>query len=468
MPEHEAKAALGVFEREARTDRFGEPMAMERAPIEPAPAGSVRALIRAADACSASGRRWEAAELLEQALAIDPGSTEARDRLASLRVTQPRGAGDLEVARQIARESLAVHPDSFRYHGLAAAAAANLGIEDEFWRHFECAIARMPADNPNVIRLHLTAAATRLRRGDFTAFGDLVRWAARLPGRKGRLAVDSPEWHGGELSGRTILVAATRDGDGDTIMFCRYLHLLKAGGARVTVVCWERLASLLAGMGAVDRVIIPETPVPADAARHDFHVYWLPLPSLLGTTAETIPAEVPYLANDPRQVDRWRSPIATIPGLRVGITWQGDPQNNLDRLRSFPLAELAAPAGVPGVSLISLQKGPGSEQLADVGFPVWDLGPAYRAGDWVTTAAVMSHLDLIISPDTAVAHLAGALGRPAWLALHRAADWRWLEDRDDSPWYPTMRLFRQDRLGEWGPVFRRMTEALAARVGRDA
>jgi hypothetical protein len=145
--------------------------------------------------------------------------------------------------------------------------------------------------------------------------------------------------------------------------------------------------------------------------------------------------------------------------------WQGDPQHNLDRLRSFSLAELEPLGEVPGLSLISLQKGTGREQLADAGFPVWDLGPSYQAGDWQTTAAIVSQLDLVINPDRAMAHLAGALGRPTWLALGRPAEWRWLQDREDSPWYPTMRLFRQEHLGEWRPVFRRMAEALAARVG---
>ncbi len=312
---------------------------------------------------------------------------------------------------------LAVHPDSFHYHALAAVAASNLGMEDEFWPHFAFAIARMPTDDPNLIRLHLTGATTRLRRGDFTAFGEIVRWVDRLPNREGRLALESPEWDGGDLSGRTILVGATQDGDGDTIMFCRYLPLLKARGARVKVVCWERLASLLAGIDAVDQVIIPETAVPADAARHDLHVYWLPLPSLFGTTLETIPADVPYLVPDPGQFERWRAPITTIPACRVGISWQGNPKNNLDRLRSLPLAELAPLAKVSGLSLISLQKGFGSEQLADVGFPVWDLGPDYHAGDWLTTAAIVSQLDLIISSDTAIAHLAARWAAPC--------GWRW-------------------------------------------
>ncbi len=383
---------------------------MKRAPGESDPPESADALIRAADACSRAGRPWDAADLLERALAIDPDSPGARFRLAHIRVSRPRGAGDLEVGRRIAGELLAARPDSFRYRCLAATAAANLGMEEEFWRHFESAIGTTPTDDVTLICTHLIGATTRLGRGDFTAFGDVVRWVDRLPSRRGRLALESSEWDGGDLSGRTILVGATQDGDGDSIMFCRYLRLLKARGAGVKVVCWERLAPLLAGTGAVDRVIVPEVPVPADAPRHDVHAYWMHLPAQFGTTLETIPADVPYLAADPKQVERWREPLATIRGFRVGIAWQGDPKNNLDRLRSFPLAELAPLARVSGVALISLQKGTGSEQLADVGFPMWDLGPAYHAGDWLTTASVVSQLDLIVSPETAIAHLAGAWG----------------------------------------------------------
>lgn len=432
------------------------------------PTPEVAASLRQAEAEDRAGRPWAAAEILERALAIDPGSPSTRYRLACIRATQPRGAGDIELARRIARHLLAVHPDSPGYHYLAATAAERLGLEQESRHHLDFAIARLPADDPNLIRAHITAATARLRRGDFTAFAEIARRVERLPNRKGLLALESPVWDGRDLPGRTILIGATRDGDGDTIMFSRYLPLVRARCARVTVVCWQRLASLLAGADGVDRVIIPETPVPADAAHHDAHAYWLSLPSIFGTTLETIPAAVPYLAADPAAVERWRPGLEGIPGLKVGVAWQGDPTHNLDRLRSFPLAELAPLASVPGVSLISLQKGAGSEQLADLRFAVWDLGSAYHAGDWMTTAAVVSQLDLVIGPDTAIAHLAGALGRPVWLALSRPAEWRWLLDRDDSPWYPTIRIFRQDQLGEWDPVFERMAQALAAHPRRAA
>src|SRR5262249_18750349 len=171
-----------------------------------------------------------------------------------------------------------------------------------------------------------------------------------------------------------------------------------------------------------------------------------------------------YLSPDPAAVERWRSAIGGLPGLKVGIAWQGNPDQDLDANRSFRLVELEPTARVAGVSLVSLQKGHGVEQLVEAPFSVIDLGPEYAAGDWLETAAVVSHLDLVIAPDTAIGHLSGALGRPTWLALSRPADWRWMVGADDSPWYPTMRLFRQDRPGAWRPVFLRMAEALGERA----
>jgi len=159
-------------------------------------------------------------------------------------------------------------------------------------------------------------------------------------------------------------------------------------------------------------------------------------------------------------VERWRPACSAIPGIRIGVCWAGSPSHRQDAFRSFRAAELAPLAAVPVVTLVNLQKGKETEQLADVPFFVVDLGPEYAAGDWLDTAAVISQLDLVVTPDTALAHLAGSLARPVWMALHRPAEWRWMRDPDDSPWYPTMRLFRQENLGEWGPVFRRMAEAL--------
>jgi hypothetical protein len=187
------------------------------------------------------------------------------------------------------------------------------------------------------------------------------------------------------------------------------------------------------------------------------------LPRILGTTLETVPATVPYLQARSELVDKWRGELSKVSGLKVGIAWQGSPRYRADWQRSIPLARFKPLAGVRGVKLVSLQKGPGQEQLSGIGFPVWDLAERLdtsETGPFLDTAAVMQALDLLITSDSAIVHLAGALAVPIWVALPFMPDWRWLLDREDSPWYPTMRLFRQRVRGDWEEVFSRMTEQL--------
>jgi hypothetical protein len=228
------------------------------------------------------------------------------------------------------------------------------------------------------------------------------------------------------------------------------------------VECQPALRPLLATCPGIDRLVGQREPLPA----FDVHLPLLSLPGVFGTDLETIPTTVPYLRIDPAAVERWQRELGT-EGFKVGIVWQGSTSHRGDRWRSMPLAQFAPLAAVPGVRLISLQKGAGSEQLAALGglFPVVDLGDRLDAGGaFLDTAAVMAGLDLVVCCDTAVAHLAGALGVPVWVALAYAPDWRWLLGREDSPWYPTMRLFRQDRRGDWDGVFARLADALRRRA----
>jgi hypothetical protein len=270
-----------------------------------------------------------------------------------------------------------------------------------------------------------------------------------------------PRWRGEPLGPRRLLVHCEQ-GFGDTFQFVRYFKLVQAREPGALLATDRSLAALLAQSG-YGPLVLKDEPLPP----FDVQVPLLSLPHVLGTELATIPADVPYLEADPARVERWRGLLAELPGRKVGIAWQGRKTFRGDALRSIPLESLAPLAAVEGVQLVSLQLGPAADELSQLPArtPVLDLASALAddAGAFVEAAAVLRNLDLMITSDTALAHLAGALGVPVWVALGFAPDWRWMHDRADSPWYPTMRLFRQSRLGDWSDVFARMAAELAAR-----
>jgi tetratricopeptide (TPR) repeat protein len=271
------------------------------------------------------------------------------------------------------------------------------------------------------------------------------------------LGAHFPKWRGPGRAGERVLVMNDH-GFGDTIQFCRYLPLMAAAGVEPTFLCPPRLRRLLSSLTGI-RLVAERSP----GERFDAQIAVSSLPRAFATRLETVPASVPYLAAEPERARKWAARIGA-EGFKVGIVWQGNPNPEADTARSAPLAAFAPLAAIPGVRLISLQRGAGVEQLADLpaGMRVKTLGDDFDAGPdgFVDTAAAMGALDLVVTCDTSVAHLAGALARPTWVALKQVAEWRWLRDRDDSPWYPTMRLFRQTRRGEWSDVFAAMAAAL--------
>ncbi len=311
---------------------------------------------------------------------------------------------------------------------------------------------------PDFAEVHWNAALVHLLRGNFEEGWPEYEWLWRRPEFSSRVFAQ-PRWDGSPLAGRTILLFADH-GLGDTIQFIRYAHLVREQGARVIVECPRLLLPLLGGFKGVDLLVAQGDPLPP----HDWCAPLMGLPLHFRTTSETIPATVPYLHADAALVEQWRRELAARPGFKIGITWQGNPDHVNDRRRSIPLMEFASLAAVQGVQLVSLQHGPASQQLAAVSgrWPITDLGGQLDdvAGPFMDRAAVMKNLDLVVACDTSIAHLAGALGVPVWVALPQVPDWRWLLGRDDSLWYPTMRLFRQERRGEWGPVFQRMADAV--------
>ena len=328
---------------------------------------------------------------------------------------------------------------------------------DEAKAQFE----RVLAVQPDFTEAECSLATCYLIDGDYRR--GWAAYEARLRLRDVKPPQSIPRWTGQALEGRSLLLI-TEQGFGDTIQFVRYARVLKSLGARVALAAQPALGPLLASYRDLDELFLIGSS--DEWPSSDFYLPLLSVPAALQACVSTIPCDVPYLSADPELTEKWRGELEKIDGFRIGIAWQGKPSYNADRWRSVPLAQFAPLARLAGVRLVGLQKGFGSEQVATVDFPVFDLSDRLdeTAGAFMDTAAVISNLDLVITADTAIGHLAGGLAAPVWVALQHAPDWRWLLGRDDSPWYPTMRLFRQTTFGRWHDVFERIAGAVAARL----
>jgi tetratricopeptide (TPR) repeat protein len=358
-------------------------------------------------------------------------------------------------------KAIALKPDYAEAYNNRGAALHDLGRIDDAITDYETAIALKPGyAEPVNNRGHCKLLLGKVAE----AWVDLEsRWEMRSHVDR-RPSFDIPEWTGEALGGRSILIY-TEQGIGDKFQMCRYLPLLAGQGARVTYLVGDKLHRILRSLKAKIRLVSRIKP----SDRFDVQCALMGLPYRFGTKLETIPSATPYLFAEPERSAQWRERIGTA-DLKVGISWQG---NTISIDRSFRLRELEPLSRIPGVRLISIQKNDGVEQLADLpaGMEVETLGDDFDSGPdaFIDTAAVMAQFDLVISCDTSIAHLAGALARPTWVALKHIPDWRWMLDRSDSPWYPTMRLFRQRARTEWGPVFQEMAGELkklaAAKAG---
>lgn len=271
------------------------------------------------------------------------------------------------------------------------------------------------------------------------------------------LSFDCPFWEGEPLAGKSI-VLGLEAGHGDMIHFARYAALLKRrGAARVDVVCHPALQRLFATLPGVDRVHALGETLPQD---WDYWTRPMRLPRLFDTELTTIPAEVPYLRARPEMAEHWRD-LLPQQGLRVGLAWRGNANFENDADRSLPSLMSLAPLAAVHAHFVSLQKGAGEAEALQPPSGMSLLAVGGQLADFADTAAVIANLDLVISVDTAVAHLAGALGKPCWLLLpDYRCDWRWMADRNDTPWYPSMHLFRQPRGGGWAPVIAEVAAAL--------
>ena len=297
-------------------------------------------------------------------------------------------------------------------------------------------------------------AQVRLLKGDYPEGFRLfeARFAKRDPVPRSELNV--PYWHGEPLDGLTIIVT-TEQAFGDAIQFSRYVPLLAVLGARVVIFNHLKpLQQLLKSLPGVFSVVSNPGHLPSA----EYQIPMLSLPHLIRTTINSIPAKIPYLYPSPDKVRAWEEKVLTVKGMRIGLAWAG--RRVPDPRRSATLRDFARLGEIQGISLISLQIGPGAEEAQFPPEEMTILDITREIEDFEDTAALIEQLDLVISVDTSVAHLAGAMGKRVWLLLPFSPDWRWLLDRTDSPWYPTMQIFRQKAPGEWGDVIRSVAELL--------
>ena len=391
-----------------------------------------------------------AADSLRRAIELKPQYSDAHYNLANALVQLRR----LEEAEGEFRRAIELAPgDNSAYNNLGSLLQLT-GRFSEAMSCFDTAIRLQPQS----AEAHRNRALLSLLLGDFAPAWPEYEWRWRMPGTH-RPPFTQPLWQGQPLDGRTLLLWGEQ-GLGDVIQMIRYAPLVKRLGATVLVECRGVLHGLLSTAPGIDRFV----DTTAGDVTFDYYIPLMSLPAAFTTTLETIPTDVPYLFATADGVAHWRRKLAGYEGFKVGIAWQGSPGFTGDYHRSIPLAAYAPLAECPGVTLFSLQKGYGREQLAQAPFgdSITDLGAQQH--DLRDAAAIVSNLDLVITSDSAPAHLAGALGVPVWVALQLAPNWRWLLERDDSPWYPTMRLFRQTQFGDWADVLRRIAEALTADV----
>jgi tetratricopeptide (TPR) repeat protein len=396
------------------------------------------------------GRHNEALCAYEESIALDPDSTEGHLNRANMLMEQNR----LEEALAACEKSITLKAD----YAPALVLKGNLLLHQGRAEDAAAAYDRAVTERPEYAEAAYHRGSALLLRGHFRrGWRDFERrWEVADCGFD-RPVLQAREWRGEKLAARSIVVYSEQ-GMGDAIQFARFLPRLAASGAKLTFLCHP-------GLVRVFRPFAADMEVTAfcDAERRfDFQCALMSLAERFGVTLGDLPGDVPYLFAEGALVAQWRKCIAGN-GFRIGICWQGNPIGKIDKDRSIPLAKFQPLAAVPGVRLISLQKRHGLHQLAHLpaGMIVETLG-AFDEGDdaFIDTAAIMQNLDLIITSDTASAHLAGALGRPVWIAIKHMPDWRWMLERSDSPWYPTMRLFRQPAREDWDSVFAAMADAL--------
>ena len=367
--------------------------------------------------------------------------------------------GDLPEMAAWYRKALELAPDNTEALVNVGRMLRDQGRWEEALACYDKALQR----DPGHVESHFSRALIYLTLGRFREGWKAYEWRLQMAdwSRKAyphRLRM--PCWNGEPFIGRTLLVHHEQ-GFGDTLQFIRYLPMVQARGGTVLLEVPASLRSLLKGIPGADE-IMELSPAGPPQREFDLHVPLLSLPGLFGTTLESIPAQVPYLSANSEKVAAWGKRIGGS-SFKVGIVWSGSTWNAKLADKSCPISLFLTLAGTPGARLVGLQKNPASNDLAAAAAEgIQNYGDEFA--DFSDTAAAIANLDLVISVDTAAAHLAGAMGKPVWVLLPCVADWRWLLNREDSPWYPTMRLYRQPRPGAWDEIFRRLAHDLKATI----
>ncbi|MBV9248159.1 MAG: tetratricopeptide repeat protein [Acetobacteraceae bacterium] len=400
-------------------------------------------------ACSDLGRPQDAIAAYREAIRQNPSLPDIHSDLG----LALREADQLEAAVQSLTEAARRAPGDLLITGNLAGVLKDLGDLSRAEACYRNILRRRPDD----AAAHFNLGILLLLAGRFGEAWSEWEWRFRA-GAVTTSSVDVPLWTGGALNGRTLLIQAEQ-GIGDMIQFCRFLPLLPREG-RVVLETHAPLVRLLSQLKCVDQVIAIGDCLPGA----DVRCPMMSLPGLLGISSEAaIPRNIPYLSAHPDCVAGWRDRLGGLAGLRVGLVWAGNPERSrMDRKRSVALQRLACLAEVPGVTLVSVQKGPAAAEVSQFAGTVHDC--TAELTDFADTAGLVAALDLVIGVDTAVVHLAGALGKPVWLLNRSDTCWRWLLGREDSPWYSTLRQFRQTSAGAWDEVIARVCGALAAKA----
>lgn len=401
-------------------------------------------------ALQASGRPLEAAEAYRAAVRLKPDLADAHNNLGNVL----HDLGQLEASADALSKAVELKPDFAEAHANLGVSLGDLGQNREAITAYRTAIRL----NPELPEAHHNLGMILLQSGDFAEGWREYEWRWKCKSNRFPVNFTQPKWEGEDLRGRTILLHAEQ-GAGDAIQFVRYAPMVAERGGRVIVQCPRPLVRLFRQMPNAAQIIAAGDPLP----QFDLHCPLMSLPLAFATTLESIPANVPYVTPEPDVVQNWAQKLNGDGGpLRIGLAWAGNPSHQKDKERSISLPSLAPLAAAKGITFYSLQKGTTAAQAArpPAGMALIDL--TSELTDFADTAALIANLDLIITVDTAIAHLAGAMGKRTWVLLPFAADWRWMLARDDSPWYPTLRLFRQCAAGDWREVIDRVAAELVA------